>query len=83
MRKSLNISVDSVILEKARAFNIPLSKVCNDALHAQVRQSEQEAWRIENRELIEQHNAFFAEYGTFGGTLPVSQGGYGHDDAQN
>ena len=79
MRKSLNISVDSVILEKARALAIPLSKVCNEALLAEVRQHEQEAWRLENREAIEDYNAFLAKHGTFAETLNPEFGGFRTD----
>jgi antitoxin CcdA len=64
-KKATNLSVNSDLLQKAKALGINLSSTMEEALETLVRQRMREQWLAENREAIEDYNRFFAENPVF------------------
>lgn len=60
-----NVSIDGQLLEQARAHNISLSPLLEDALRERLRKIEEDAWRSENREAFDSYAQFVAEHGVF------------------
>jgi antitoxin CcdA len=67
-RKPVNLSLDTGVVEAARAAGINLSQTCEAALHAAARVERERQWQEENREAIEAWNAWTEEHG-----LPLAQ----------
>jgi antitoxin CcdA len=64
-KKPTNLSINSDLLSKARASKINLSATLEHALAQQLRQTEREKWKNENREAIEALNELADEHGLF------------------
>lgn len=57
-RRPINLSIDPVVLADAKALGINISRVCESALAAQVQQLRREQWLAENREAMDDYNAY-------------------------
>lgn len=64
-KKPTNLSINSDLLSKARAQKINLSATLERALAQQLRQSEREKWKSDNREAIEALNELVEKHGLF------------------
>ena len=64
-KRPTNLSLNSDLLHQARALDINLSQVLEQALDAVVRQKRAEQWLQENREAITQYNLDVEENGVF------------------
>ncbi len=64
-KKPTNLSINSDLLSKARAKKINLSATLEKALVQQLRQSEREKWKSENKEAIEALNELVEKHGLF------------------
>ena len=64
-KRPTNLSLNSDLLTQARALDINLSQVLEQALDAVVRQKRAEQWLQENREAISQYNLDVEENGVF------------------
>jgi antitoxin CcdA len=64
-KKPTNLSINSDLLAKARKRKINLSATLEHALIIQLRQSEREQWKQENREAIEALNGLAEKHGLF------------------
>lgn len=64
-KKPTNLSINSDLLLKARARKINLSATLEQALALQLRQSEREKWKNDNREAIEALNGLADKHGLF------------------
>ncbi len=60
-----NVSIDGQLLEQARAHDISLSPLLEEALRDRLRKIEEDAWRSENREAFDSYTQFVAEHGVF------------------
>ncbi|WP_210260298.1 type II toxin-antitoxin system CcdA family antitoxin [Hongsoonwoonella zoysiae] len=65
MKRSANLSVESELLEEAKALGINLSRTFEEALAARLQEARAEKWREENRGAIEAYNSAIDEAGTF------------------
>lgn len=68
-KKPTKLSVNSDLLEKARALGIDLATTLEEALALEVHRRRREVWREENREAIEVYNEHVARYGVFSAGL--------------
>ena len=64
-KRPTNLSLNSDLLHQARALDINLSQVLEQALDAVVRKKRAEQWVQENREAISQYNLDVEENGVF------------------
>ena len=64
-KKPTNLSINSDLLSKARAKKINLSATLERALVQQLRQSEREKWKSDNKEAIEALNELVEKHGLF------------------
>ena len=64
-KRPTNLSLKSDLLHQARALDINLSQVLEQALDAVVRKKRAEQWVQENREAISQYNLDVEENGVF------------------
>ena len=64
-RKAANLSVNSDLLGRARALNINLSATLEEALVAEIRKREQQAWLVANRAAIAEYNEAVEREGVF------------------
>jgi antitoxin CcdA len=64
-KKPTNLSINSDLLSKARAKKINLSATLERALAQQLRQSEREKWKSDNKEAIEALNELVEKHGLF------------------
>lgn len=62
-KRTINISVDPALLERAKSLALNVSAIASEALAAKVHEAEQERWCEENREAIATMNRFVAENG--------------------
>ena len=65
VKKSANLSINSQLLQEARALNINLSATLERALTEEVRIKKQAQWREENHAAIARCNAHVEEHGLF------------------
>lgn len=65
-KRAVNLSLDSTLLEEARAQGIKLSQFLEAHLRDALRERRELAWRRENHEAIRQYNESVAERGSFG-----------------
>ncbi|HOY70792.1 MAG TPA: type II toxin-antitoxin system CcdA family antitoxin [Methylotenera sp.] len=70
-KRATNLSVNSDLLNKARALNINLSATLEESLIAVIKTKQQEAWLAQNKQAIEAYNQLVDEQGTFSDTLRV------------
>lgn len=64
-KKAANLSVNSDLLEQAKALNINLSRTLEQGLEEQIRAEKRKRWLEENREGIEAYNRHVEEHGVF------------------
>lgn len=64
-KKSVNLSINSDLVEKARAQNINLSQTLENTLLELIRQKEREHWVKENQDGIEEYNKRVEKQGVF------------------
>jgi antitoxin CcdA len=62
-RKSVNLSIEAELLEEAKTLGIDLSRAAGVGVSDAIRRRKGELWLEENREAIEQTNAYFEENG--------------------
>ncbi len=62
-RKPVNLSLDTGVVEAARALGINLSQACEAALREATRAERARQWQEENREAIHAWNAWVEEHG--------------------
>lgn len=65
-KKPTNLTINSDLLSKAKALEVNISAVLEQALAEEVRKRKAEAWLSENQESINAYNADVDEAGTFG-----------------
>jgi antitoxin CcdA len=61
-----NLSLRSDLVQRAKALGLNLSEVVESALEKAIREAEQARWLAENKDAIEQYNAFVEKNGYFG-----------------
>jgi antitoxin CcdA len=61
-----NLSLRIDLVQRAKALGLNLSEVVENALEEAIRKAEQARWLAENKEAIEQYNAFVEKHGYFG-----------------
>ena len=64
-KKATNISVNSDLIAKAKAYKINLSATLESELERIIREKMKEEWLQKNKEAIEENNRRVAERGTF------------------
>lgn len=65
-KHSINLSLDSELIAKARALGINISQALEPKLREIVLRREAEEWAERNREAIERYNHRITEYGPIG-----------------
>jgi len=65
MKKATNVTINSDLLQKAKAYKINISKNFEAYLAEVVKKREEERWLEENREAIEKQNERIEKYGCF------------------
>lgn len=68
-KKATNLSINSDLLNKAKALDINLSAALEQALVQLLKQRQQEQWLRENRAAIAAYNQEVEAHGSFGDTL--------------
>ena len=62
-KKATNVSLNSDLVEQARALNINLSRACERGIEVQIAEVRAKQWREENREAIAYANEHFEKHG--------------------
>lgn len=62
-RKATNLSLDSALVEDARALGINLSRACEEGLRKEISVERTRRWQEENAEAIQHWNAYVEEHG--------------------
>lgn len=62
-RKATNISLDSDLLEAAKALGVNISRACERGLAEQVSETRAERWLQENKQALESSNLFVEKNG--------------------
>ena len=62
-RRPINLSIDSALIEEAKALDINVSRACEEGLREQIRAEKGARWLRENQAAIEASNAYIAEHG--------------------
>ena len=62
-RKPTNVSLDSDLLEAAKALGVNISRACERGLAEQVAETRAERWLEENRHALESSNRFVEKSG--------------------
>lgn len=68
-KKATNLSINSDLLNKAKALDINLSAALEQALAQLLKQRQQEQWLKENRTAIAAYNQDVEAHGAFGDAL--------------
>jgi len=63
LRKSTNLSLDSELLQEAKALKVNLSRSAEEGLRRAVAKAKADAWLAENAEAIESSNRWVEEHG--------------------
>lgn len=61
-----NLSLRIDLVQRAKALGLNLSEVVEHALEKAIREAEQARWLAENKDAIDQYNAFVEKHGYFG-----------------
>jgi antitoxin CcdA len=64
-KKATNLSLNSDLLKRSRALNINLSATLEQALQANLAETEAEKWKRKNKNAIQAYNDFVEEHGCF------------------
>ena len=62
-RKATNISLDSGLLEEARAFQINISRACERGLADQIAEAREQQWRADNADALASSNHHVEDQG--------------------
>jgi antitoxin CcdA len=62
-RKATNISLDTGLLEQARALDINISRACERGLAEQIAEARTVRWQAENEEALASSNAYVEQDG--------------------
>lgn len=62
-RRPINLSIDSALIDEAKALEINVSRACEDGLRERIRAEKCARWLEENRAAIDDWNAYIAEHG--------------------
>lgn len=62
-KKTVNVTVDRDLFQRAKSLGVNVSSVLADALNARVRDIETQKWREENRPALEELNRISEENG--------------------
>lgn len=62
-RRPINLSLDSALIDEAKALDINVSRICEDALREHIRVEKGARWIEENKAAFEASNAYIAEHG--------------------
>ena len=65
-KKATNISINSDLIEKAKAYKINLSKTLEEKLDSVLRKKVEEKWLEETQDAVDFYNKHIAKNGTFG-----------------
>ena len=65
-KRAANVSVDAAVLAAAKAMNINLSAVLEEALRGRLREERRRKFHEESRAAIESYNRFIEENGLWG-----------------
>jgi antitoxin CcdA len=65
-KKATNVSVNAVLLQQAKAFNINLSNTLEQALIAKLKQLQADTWQLDNKVAIDSYNRHIEQNGVFG-----------------
>ena len=65
IKKATNVTINSDLLQKAKAYKINISKNFEAYLVEIVRKKEEQQWLEENREAIDKQNERIEKYGSF------------------
>ena len=65
-KKATNVSVNAVLLQQAKAFNINLSNTLEQALIAKLKQLQSDTWQLDNKVAIDSYNRHIELNGVFG-----------------
>lgn len=68
-KRATNLSINTELLNQARAYNINLSATLEESLAALIKTKQQEAWLAQNQQAIETYNQQVDQQGTFSDTL--------------
>jgi antitoxin CcdA len=68
MKKATNVTINSDLLQKAKAYKINISKNFEAYLAEVVKKREEQRWLEENREAIDAFNERVEKVGLFGDT---------------
>ncbi|TPG49763.1 type II toxin-antitoxin system CcdA family antitoxin [Sphingomonas glacialis] len=63
VRRATNISLDTKLVEAAKAYGINVSRACEEGLAKQVSDERSRRWQEENRGAIDAYNAWIEENG--------------------
>jgi antitoxin CcdA len=64
-KKATNVSINSDLLQQARALKINLSATLEDGLAQLIREKRRVQWLDENRSALDDYNAFVEKHGVF------------------
>lgn len=65
LKKPANLSINSDLLNKARAFEINLSATLETALAAEVKRRRAAQWLSDNKASLDAYNSFVEKHGVF------------------
>ena len=68
-KKATNLSINSDLLKKAKAYKINLSRHFEAYLDQLLKEKEKQKWLEENREAIEKQNKRIEKHGAFSDSL--------------
>ena len=63
LRKPTNLSIDSNLLEEARAMDVNLSRAAEEGVKAAIAEAKKELWVKNNAEALESSNAYVEKHG--------------------
>lgn len=64
-KRAVKVSLDSALVEEARAHGVNLSQFLEACLRAGLQERREQAWREENRDAIREYNKVVASRGSF------------------
>lgn len=70
-KRAANLSINSDLLNKARALNINLSATLEESLITIIKAKQQQAWLAQNQQAIDGYNQQADEHGVFADSLRV------------
>ncbi|MFA5966158.1 MAG: type II toxin-antitoxin system CcdA family antitoxin [Sphingomonas sp.] len=63
VRRPINLSIDSALIDEAKALDINVSRACEEGLRERIRGEKGARWLEQNRAAIDDWNAYIAEHG--------------------